>query len=75
MAGIRPVVIALIAFAAFKIGKVAYKSKGYFILTIIGMLLALFAHSIPLPFIIIGGLVVGMIINLIGVQIQKGRNK
>lgn len=65
MHGIRPVVVALIAYAAYKIGIEAYKSKGYVILTAVGFLLALFASDIPLPVIIVGGLISGILINCI----------
>ena len=72
MYGIRPVVVALIVYAAYKIALHAYKSKGYAVLTIVGFLLAMFAKNIPLPFIIIGGLISGIVINYI--QIRLGVN-
>lgn len=75
MHGIRPVVVALIVYAAFKIGLHAYKSKGYAILTIVGFLLAMFAHDIPLPFIIIGGLLSGVAINYVQYRLKAGDSK
>lgn len=65
MNGIRPIVVALIVYAAYKIGLSAYKNKSYAILTIIGFLLAMFAKGIPLPLIIVGGLISGIVINYI----------
>lgn len=65
MNGIRPIVVALIVYAAYKIGLSAYKNKSYTILTIIGFLLAMFAKGIPIPLIIVGGLLCGIVINYI----------
>jgi chromate transporter len=75
MYGIRPVVVALIIYAAYKIGLHAYKSKGYAVLTMIGFLLAMFAKSIPLPFIIIGGLISGIAINYVLSRLEAGGSK
>jgi chromate transporter len=75
MYGIRPVVVALIANAAYKIGLRAYKSKGYAILTAIGFLLALLATDIPLPMIIIGGLIIGIVINYVQERLALGEVK
>lgn len=73
MNGIRPVVVALITYAAFKIALQAYKKKGYIALTIIGFLLTMFATNIPLPLIIIAGLVSGIIINYIQQKFGQGK--
>lgn len=75
MYGIRPVVVALIVYAAYKVGLQAYKSRGYAILTAVGFLLALFAADIPLPMIIIGGLISGIVINYIQVRLTLGESK
>lgn len=75
MYGIRPVVVALITYAAYRIGMQAYKSKGYAILTAVGFLLALLAADLPLPIIIIGGLVSGLVINCIQERLELGETK
>lgn len=75
MYGIRPVVVALIAYAAYKIGLQAFKSKGYAILTAVGFLLALLAADIPLPIIIVGGLLSGLVINYIQERLALGETK
>jgi chromate transporter len=75
MYGIRPVVVALIVYAAYKIGLKAYKSKGYAVLTAIGFLLALLAADIPLPIIIIGGLISGVVINYVQERLTVGETK
>ncbi|MDF2533710.1 MAG: chromate transporter [Clostridia bacterium] len=75
MNGIRPVVVALVIYAAYKIGLHAYKSKGYVVLTVIGFLIAMFAENIPLPFIIIGGLISGILINYIQEKLGLGGSK
>jgi chromate transport protein ChrA len=75
MYGIRPVVVALIVYAAYKIALHAYKSKGYAVLTIVGFLLAMFAKNIPLPFIIIGGLISGIVINHIQIRLGVSDSK
>lgn len=72
MNGIRPVVVALICFAAYRVGIHAYKSKWYAILTVIGLFLCLFASNIPLPLIIVGGLVSGLLINFIQAMLKSG---
>lgn len=75
MNGIRPVVVALIIYAAYKIALHAYKSKGYVILTAIGFLIAMFAKNIPLPLIIISGLICGILINYIQEKLRLGGAK
>ena len=75
MYGIRPVVIALVMYAAYKVGLQAYKSKGYIALTVIGFLLALLAADIPLPVIIVGGLISGIIINHFQMRLALGETK
>lgn len=75
MAGIRPVVIALILYAAYKIGKRAYKNIGYFVLTLIGFALAMFARNIPIPLIVVGGLAVGILLNMVETMIKAGQNE
>lgn len=75
MYGIRPVVVALIVYAAYKVGLQAYKSKEYAILTAVGFLLALLAADIPLPVIIIGGLISGIVINYIQMRLTLGDTK
>jgi chromate transporter len=75
MNGIRPVVVALVVYAAYKIALHAYKSKGYIILTVIGFLIAMFAKHIPLPLIIIGGLASGILINFVQEKLGLGETK
>lgn len=69
--GIRPVVVALILYAAIKISVHAYKYKWYFIFTVIGFYLAL-EHVIEIPFIVISGLILGVVVSFIE---EKVRNK
>jgi len=75
MKGIRPVVVALVIYAAYKIALHAYKSKGYVILTVIGFFIAMFAKNIPLPMIIIGGLMSGIAINYTQEKLKLGDTK
>lgn len=63
--GIRPMIVSLIIYASYKVAKQAYKYKWYFSFTIVGFLIAMFAKQIPLPLIIIGGLILGIVLNLV----------
>lgn len=68
--GIRPMIVSLIIYAAYKVARQAYKYKWYLSFTIVGFLLAMFAKEIPLPFIIIGGLVLGIVLNMIEAKVK-----
>ena len=58
-AGIRPAVVALIAFAVVKVGKTSIKDKTGLIVAIIGFVLVI-AFNIHAIFVIIGGAVFGL---------------
>lgn len=62
MDGIRPVVVALIAYASYRIGKTAYQAPPYIILTIISLALCLLLPSLPLPAVVAMGIVAGLAI-------------
>lgn len=62
MDGIRPVVVALIAYASYRIGKTAYEAPPYLILTAISLALCLFLPALPLPAVVALGIVTGLII-------------
>lgn len=61
--GIRPVVIALIVYAAMKIAHGAYKNYRYYLLTIFACLIILTAPKIPIPALVVGGLLIGLTVN------------
>lgn len=62
MDGIRPVVVALIAYASFRIGRTAYEVPSYLILTAISLALCLFLPALPLPAVVALGIATGLII-------------
>lgn len=68
--GIRPVVVALILYAAFKISVHAYKYKWYFIITIISFYIAL-EKIIEIPLLVILGLIVGIVLSTIEEKYRK----
>lgn len=59
--GIRPAVVALIAFAVFKVGKTSIKDKTGLIVAIIGLVLVI-AFNIHAILVIIGGAVFGLVV-------------
>lgn len=60
MDGIRPVVVALIAYASYRIGKTAYQAPSYLILTAISLVLCLLLPALPLPLVVALGIVTGL---------------
>ena len=62
MDGIRPVVVALIAYASFRIGKTAYQAPPYLILTLASLALCLFLPALPLPAVVALGITIGLLI-------------
>jgi len=60
-AGIRPAVVALIIFAAIKIGKTSIKDKTGLIVAIIGLVLVV-VFDVHVIFVIIGGAVFGLVV-------------
>lgn len=66
MNGIRPVVVALIAYASYRIGKTAYKAPPYIILTVISLALCLFLPQVPMPAVVALGIVSGLAITFAG---------
>lgn len=63
MYGIRPVVVALILYASYRIGTTAYKAKWYMIFTAAGFLFCLIFTEIPLPVVVAAGLAMGIVIH------------
>lgn len=61
--GIRPVVVALIVYASIKIAHGAYKNNKYYLLTIFACVIILFVPKIPIPALVVGGLVIGVAAN------------
>lgn len=65
MDGIRPVVVALIAYASYRIGKTAYQAPSYLILTVTSLALCLLLPSLPLPVVVALGIVTGLAITFV----------
>ena len=65
MDGIRPVVVALIAYASYRIGKTAYEAPPYLILTVTSLALCLLLPSLPLPAVVALGIVTGLAITFV----------
>ncbi len=65
MDGIRPVVVALIVYASVRIGKTAYAAAPYGILTLVSFLVCVLFPSVPLPFVVAGGIVAGLVITFV----------
>ena len=65
MDGIRPVVVALIAYASYRIGKTAYQAPPYLILTVTSLALCLLLPSLPLPVVVALGIVTGLAITFV----------
>lgn len=65
MDGIRPVVVALIAYASYRIGKTAYEAPPYLILTVTSLALCLLLPSLPLPLAVALGIATGLAITFV----------
>lgn len=63
--GVSGVVVAFIVFATYKIALTAYKNPLYWILTIMTFFLSLTLPQVPLPIFIVGGMVIGIVIEWI----------
>ena len=63
--GIRPIVVALIAYASYKLAKGAYHTNLYIILTVLSFTVSIIFPKFPLPIIIVSGIIIGITINLL----------
>ncbi len=70
--GIRPVIVGLITYAAYKIGKTAIKDIYCVFIALLAFILAIVFH-ISVIGIIIGGVVVGLILYLIKWKLNIGK--
>jgi chromate transporter len=70
--GIRPVIVGLITYAAFKIGKTAIKDIYCILIALAALALALVVH-IPVIYIILSGIVTGFIYWFITFLTQKDK--
>lgn len=68
--GIRPVIVGLILYAAYKIGKIAIKDIYSILITCIALLFSLIFHN-SVIFVIIGGITLGLVVYYI--RMLKGK--
>ena len=71
--GIRPIIVGLISYAAFKIGETAIKNIYCIIIAVIAFLLAVVLH-ISVIYIIIGGIVVGILLSIYQYKFMVNKN-
>lgn len=60
--GIRPTIVALIAYAAYKMGKTAIKDKVSCLIALAAFCVVMFVPQLPIPLIIVSGAIVGILL-------------
>lgn len=63
--GVSGVVVAFILYATYKIAMGAFKNKWYMLITLGTFIISMGFPKIPLPFLIIGAMIIGIVIELI----------
>lgn len=70
LTGVSGVVVAFIFYATYKIALTAFKNYKYGVISIITFFISLIYTDIPLPFIIVASMILGVIINW-GAEVYK----